>query len=301
MDHAEVLERVEAGVASPRHLLALELDGSVNGMALREHLDSCQPCAAEWDAWRIVEDGLAAATPDTMKATAARERILAAVVAQGVARGPDLVLTVPQTQASTPLPTQSPVQAQTPAPTPLPQPPGRSGPSAARSRPDAPTRQGGLPFKWLALGAAATVLLFVAGALLGGPLGLTQQSDTTSTELARVIAAAGDALAASGHTVAALRTADGAPGGAAIASPTTAELIVMSAALPPLEGGRRYACLLVRDGTRTKVGYMHFSGTVAYWAGPVKDPADPGQPGDEFVVVPEDAVTQPPTLSGTFS
>ena len=45
---------------------------------------------------------------------------------------------------------------------------------------------------------------------------------------------------------------------------------------------------------------MHFSGDVAYWAGPVKDPADPGQPGDEFVVVPEDAVTQPPTLSGTF-
>ena len=141
----------------------------------------------------------------------------------------------------------------------------------------------------------------MAGALLGGPLGLTPQSDTASAELARVVAAAGDALAESGHTVAALQTADGSPGGAVIASPSSGELIVMSRALPPLENGRRYACLMIRDGTRTKVGYMHFSGNVSYWAGPVKDPADAGQPGDEFVVVPDDAITQPPTLSGTFS
>ena len=335
MDHAEVLQRLEAAVASPGHLLALDLDDSAEGVELREHLATCQGCASEREAWRSVEDGLAAAAPDTLTASpAARDRILASVLAAGVARGPDLVLTVPQaTTAGVPVADgavagvpvagvpvagapvvrdMAAVPASQPAPASVgPQaaaslavlPGGRSSSAAGRSRSDAQAQAGphGLPFRWLALAAAATVLLFVAGALLGGPLGLTPQTDTaTVDQLARVVAAAGDVLAEPGHAVAALQTADGSPGGAVLASTTTGELVVMSSVLPPLDNGRRYACLLVRDGTRTKVGYMHFSGDVAYWAGPVKDPADPGQPGDEFVVVPEDAVTQPPTLSGTF-
>ena len=63
MDHAEVLERIEASVASPGHLLALELDGSDAAVVLRRHLDGCPECAAEWGAWRVVEESFAPARP----------------------------------------------------------------------------------------------------------------------------------------------------------------------------------------------------------------------------------------------
>jgi hypothetical protein len=43
---------------------------------------------------------------------------------------------------------------------------------------------------------------------------------------------------------------------------------------------------------------MHFYEDTGYWAGPVDAPTDPGQPGDQFLVV-LDGQTEP-ALAGEF-
>ena len=67
MDHAEVLERIEAAVAGPGGLARLGRDPSPGAIAVREHIAGCPTCAAEWRAWSMVSMGLAAAAPDTLE------------------------------------------------------------------------------------------------------------------------------------------------------------------------------------------------------------------------------------------
>lgn len=329
MDHAEVLARLEAAVVGPGRLWSIETDDSADGLALREHIASCAECAAEWRAWQTLHAGLAAAAPDDLHAPAeARSRVLAAVVANGVPRG----VTTPAEPAG--IASAAPWQAPSPAPSAVPPPPAPAAPQAwappapAGSRPTtapgqvaspsagqgglaarARARRGatgtgaeatGIRFRWLALAAAAVALVFVTGALLGPMLGLTSPgSDTSGTGLTRVVTMTADILSRGGALTASLQTADGSPGGAVVVSPGSGALVVVSTALSPLEGGARYLCYLERDGVRISIGEMHFDGDVAYWAGPVTDPPDPGRQGDGFIVLPEGS-SGPPVLSGTF-
>src|SRR5688572_4198272 len=166
MDHAEVLERIEAAVAGPGGLARLGADASPEAAAVRGHVAGCQPCAAEWRAWSVVSLGLAAAAPDTLEPRPElRERVLAAAAAR-----PQAATSVPATTAA-----RAPVS---PVPDPAPAiPPARSGirmgPRRQRDVPATPapaSAPAGLSFRWLLLGAAAVVVLLVAGMVVGRQL-----------------------------------------------------------------------------------------------------------------------------------
>ena len=153
----------------------------------------------------------------------------------------------------------------------------------------------------MALTAAAAVLLFVAGAALGRPLGLGGGGGepTATSEVPRVLTITASILQGQGYNLAHLETPDGSQGGFVAVSPGSGDLVVVSKALVQPPTGVRYVCLLERDGQSTKVGYMHFDGDLAYWAGPVTDPVDLGLSGDRFLVQ-LDTPGSTPALSGTF-
>ncbi len=311
MEHLEAAERIADAVVGPAKLSRIEADRSLAGIELRRHLEGCSECRTELRAWRLVGLALAEATPDDLRVPAeARGRILDTVVTSGVLRGP--AAGMPSTVA--------PVQADATAATGT----GRQTPrltalgdtASKRDRPvsvavpgvetsDASQSVGavsrapaGFTIRRSLLAAAAVVVLFVTGALLGGPLGLAPVHDDASAELTKALAYAADVLGQPEHVVASLRTPAGAPGGAVAVVPGSGELVVVSGALAPPSGGHRYVCYLERDGGRTAVGSMWFVGTSAYWTGEISGPSDAGRPGDRFIVQLEGSPTA--ALTGTF-
>jgi hypothetical protein len=292
MDHAEVQARLEAATAGPGKLAGLEADRSPEGLELLRHLESCAECRKELEAWRLVGASLAVATPDTVGASPeARNRILAAVVAEGVARGAGA--SVPPPIPIAPDVPVDPRASMTAAGT-------SRRPSAGLRRTSAEDREArGTGFRWLALAAAAAVAIFVLGAILGGPLGLIPQPQEEGSDADRVVARALDVLARPGHRTAALTTPTGEPGGFVAMSPGSGELVVVSNALEPPLGGAEYECFLDRDSDRYPIGNMNqITDELWFWAGEVTEPPDAGLPGDEFLVILEGATE--PTLSGTF-
>jgi hypothetical protein len=292
MDHADVLERIEEAVAGPGGLVRLGGDPSVEAAAVREHVASCAMCAAEWRAWSVVSLGLAAAAPDTLEPRAElKDQVLAAAAARP--------RTSPAAGSPTPAPTDrgismGPRRPRTPrAPT----------PAAPRSRP---------VYQWLLLGAAAAVVLFVAGAVLGGrltPLGTPTGTSGTAVvspavprgDPGRVLGELAVILQGNGYRLARLETPEGDAGGVVAVSPD-GRLAVASSVLAEPPEGQRYICLLDRGGTLSHVGYMRWEptngGSLAYWAGDA-EPSDLGQPGDVFVVQ-LDADGAQPALTGEF-
>jgi hypothetical protein len=320
MDHADVLERIEAAVAAPGGLATLVADPSAEAVALREHIRGCPACGAEWRAWSVMSLGLAAAAPDTMTLRpAARDAILGAVLSRPRATptaAPVSTSMVAATAASPssdragntiePIATQPPTMGSIPAGKPSVVPGGRTGRTARvaaatgrTARPEPATGRGAW-FRWVALAAAAAVLLFVAGAAFGRPLGLGGGDQPTRTsDLPRVMAVTADVLAGKGYSLAQLETPNGAHGGFVAVSPGSGDLVVVSSALTPPPVGVRYICLLDRNGEQSRVGYMRFDGSLAYWAGPVDDPVDIGLTGDQFIVQ-LDSPGSEPALTGTF-
>jgi hypothetical protein len=293
MDHAEVQTRLEAAVTGPGKLAALEADRSAEGVALISHLEDCDPCRRELEAWRLVDASLAVGTPDTVVSPPeARSRILAAVVSQGVARGAGASVPPP-----IPIAPDAPVDVRADL--------TASGttrrPSSVLRRTttsETPTSRG-TGFRWLALAAAAAVAIFVLGAILGGPLGLTPQPEDVPSRADRVVNAALEVLSLRGHSTAALTTSTGQPGGFVAMSPGSGDLVVVSQALEPPLGAAEYECFLERDEDRSYIGDMHqVSEELWFWAGPVSEPSDAGLPGDEFLVILQGSTE--PTLSGEF-
>jgi hypothetical protein len=297
MDHAEVLERIEAAVAGPGGLARLGTDPSAEGVAAREHVAGCATCAAEWRAWSVVSLGLAAAAPDTLEPRPElRDRVLAAAAARPRTAAPSSppVTTV----ATSPLP---PAPAPSPAAT-------RSGISMGpRRQRTAPTAAPASPttaapsFRWLLLGAAAVVVLLVAGMVVGRQL--VSSPEAPRGDPGRVLAEAATILQGGGFGLARLETPDGGQGGVVVVSPGSGRLAVVSSALEAPPDGARYVCLLDRDGTVKQVGYMRWEptadgGGLAYWAGDA-NPADLGLPGDVFIVQLDTPGAQP-ALTGEF-
>lgn len=300
MDHAEVLQRIEAAVASPGGLARLGADPSPTAADLRAHVNRCANCAAEWRAWSVVSLGLAAAAPDTLEPRPElREQVLVAAAAHPHSLSTTLI--APGRPSATPsrgAPTSSsPASGAT-----------RSGiaPGPRRPRSGAPgaaaaTMRSGPSFRWLLLGAAAVVVLFVAGMILGRQLAATPV--TPRGDPARVLAEAATILQGGGFGLARLERPDGQPGGVVVVSPGSGRLAVVSSALGAPPDGTRYVCLLDRDGTVTQVGYMRWEptsdgGGLAYWAG-AAEPADLGLQGDRFIVR-LDLPGAQPVLSGEF-
>jgi hypothetical protein len=294
MDHPEVREWITAAVAAPGGLTGLVVRPTPETAAILDHLRDCAACMAEWRAWSAVSLGLAAAAPDDLAMRpASRAHVLGVVTARPRA-----------TMAPGPTP---PVAYASSAPTARPSvvPGGRSGRTAGMTstasrtaRRDAGTGRGGTSFRWLALGAAAAALLFVAGAVLGRPLGLGGGEPARTSDASRILAAAADVLQGQGHSLAHLETPDGTAGGFVAVSPGSGRLVVVSRALTEPSDGARYLCYLERDGTRSVVGPMHFDGDLAYWAGR-STPTDLGLTGDVFLVQ-LDTPGSEPALSGTF-
>ena len=284
MEHPEAAERIQAAVVGSGKLGGIAVDRSPTGVELRRHLEVCADCRAELQAWRLVDEVLAAATPDDLAAPAeARGRILDAVVASGVIRGRPAPAPTTIDLDSADERVAQPVQ-------PASRPPGASG-----SRPAGATR-------WkvgrFLLVAAAVVALFLAGARLGGPWGLTPLDHGPAVKLAEALVFAANVLEDPDHVVAALRTPAGAPGGAVALVPDSGELVALSGALTPPPEGQRYLCYLERDGQRTEVGWMWFAGAAAYWTGAIAEPGDAGRPGDRFIVQLDGSPA--PALTGTF-
>ena len=307
MDHAEVLERIEAAIAGPGGLARLGSDPSPEAAAVRDHIAGCARCAAEWRAWSLVSIGLAAAAPDTLEPReGVRDQVLAAAAAR-----PRTVPSVPARGATNVL-----------APPPAAAPSASAGRSGIRMGPRRPRDSARTPapvstpsgslFRWLLVGGVAAVVLFVAGAVLGGRFTQTTPSATPVTAVAspavprgdpgRVLAAMSVILQDNGYRLAALQTPEGDSGGVVAVSPD-GRLAVVSSVLEQPPEGVRYVCLLDRAGTRTQVGYMRWEptasgGSLAYWAGDA-DPPDLGAPGDVFIVQLDTADAQP-ALAGEF-
>lgn len=265
MDHAEVLARLADAAATPSGLERLEADGSPEGIALVQHLESCADCHAELVAWRLTSAALLDATPETVRAPAeARDRILAAVVRDGVPRG-----------ATTATATTT----------------AAAGTVAANVGRPAPIR-----FRRLALAAAAVLLVFVGGAVLGPPLGLTPR-DRGVLALVAAVRASDQILQQPGHREAVLTRSDGSTAGTVLVNPATGDIAVFSSALS-IDGSEDYHCYLVRDGGAAMwIGPMQAQDGTSYWAGTVTNVVDLGKPGDIIQVVDGGAE---PELAATF-
>ena len=308
MDHAEAMTRMADAVAAPGGLAALVADPSPEAAAVREHVRGCADCAAEWRAWSVVSMGLAAAAPDELvMRPAARDQILGSILSRNRPMpAPAPMPGVAPVRAGVATTSAVPSMTGAPASRPSVVSGGRTGrlagmsSSAARAaRREPGPRTTGSWFRWVALAAAAAVMLFVAGAAFGRPLGLGGGEPTRTSDVPRALAFTAAILEGQGYSLAHLQTPDGTPGGFVAVSPGSGDLVVVSKALVPPPAGVRYACLVERDGQSTQVGYMRFDGDLAYWAGPVTDPVDLGLAGDRFVVQLDSPGAQP-ALSGTF-
>lgn len=306
MDHSEVLERIEEAVAGPGGLARLGVDPSPGAVAVREHIRDCAPCAAEWRAWSVVSLGLAAAAPDTLEpGPHLRDQVLAAAAARPRPTSAATPTRVAPVGAAPGAPAagatfDEPSSAGTAT---------RSGIALGRRRGRAvaavaehgTTASPRAPFRLLLLGAAAMVVLFLAGIALGRTFVSTPQ--TPRGDPGRVLAEAAAILEGNGFSLARLETPEGDAGGIVVVSPGSGRLAVVSSVLPEPPEGVRYVCVLDRSGVRTQVGYMRWEptsadGGLAYWAGDA-NPADLGTAGDVFLVE-LDTPDAEPALVGEF-
>lgn len=169
-------------------------------------------------------------------------------------------------------------------------------------RGDAPTRparaSGPTPirFRRLALAAAAVLVIFVAGALLGGPLGLIPR-DKSAVALAAAVAASDQILQQPLHREAVLLRSDGTSAGSVLVNPANGQIVVLSSPPEPADP-EEYHCYFVRDGQPALwIGPMQTDEGTSFWAGWVHDVADVGRPGDVIQVVDGG---EAPELTATF-
>lgn len=299
MDHADVLDRIADAAATPSGLERLASDRSPDAVAVNAHLETCPDCHAELVAWQRTSAALLDATPDTLRAPAeARSRILSAVVRDGIPRGAgasggmaavgagagaSLAAGAASGTAGRPPITAIPVHhGDTVQPLTL-----VGSPSVRRPSP--------LRFRQLALAAAAVLIVFLAGALLGPRLGLTPK-DHGVDNLVAAIAASNQILLQPGHREAVLTRSDGSAAGSVLVNPATGDIVVLSGQLDINTAD--YHCNLVRGGgPQMWIGPMLTQGGTAYWAGKVSSVADLGRPGDVIQVVDGGPA---PELTATF-
>jgi len=155
---------------------------------------------------------------------------------------------------------------------------GETGAPAAAPIPLRPRRRL-LPL----VAAMAAVVVLVAG-LAGGLalVGQRQEADRQVAELGDLMAATQAILA----DPAFVRIDLAGPGGSGsvLIGSSSGRLVAFSSTLPALPAGLRYECFIERGGVRTWIGWMHWSGDLAYWSGPVSGIALPWRPGDRFLV-----------------
>jgi hypothetical protein len=312
MQHAEAHERLADLALEPYRLAGLEDDAAPEVRALRAHLVDCQLCAAELEGWRRTwmqvgtalsnpgernnreadEGGMTAATGEVFRVPASlRSKTMSAIAAEGRtstapgSTGPD---SLRRKRADDRPAGVSTAAADEPAPT--------RRLAAAGSRRLADHR------RWMPWIAAAAALVIALGA---GSLAWTRTRDldraqTQNAGLTATMASLDRVLATPVHWTTTLRTPDGTAGGTV--AWTASEIAVITSVLPAPPSGRSYRCWVERDGVRTPIGPMWFSGSTGYWAGDMGGWADLLSPGARFgvSVIPGDGGPGTPVLVGTL-
>jgi hypothetical protein len=279
MRHAEAQERLADLALEPGRLARLGEDPSPGTIALRRHLAACEPCSAELAVWRrtwaqvgaalsdvttadddAVEDADAGADDATAMAdgrdgvrarAALRSATLERIAAEGAVRR--------DSQARSTAPTQDAGHSR-PNGGPTPSAEGTTPvPTQARSR-----RRRWAP--WVAM-AAALVIALGAGSLAWTRTRDLDRSQLENAGLTATMASLDRVLATPAHWTVTLRTPDGVDGGTMAWSGS--EIAVITSALPGPADGQSYRCWVERDGVRTPIGPMWFSGTTGYWAGAI--------------------------------
>ena len=234
MDHAAAHERIEDLLLERAQMEAFDRSGSVDDVALREHLAGCPACRADLDAYRTLQGRIADAMPVPADADAA----LAAV--EPIELPPSLrsrVAAAVRSDAG-----GEPISIAGP---------GRR-PKAAM---------------WLGL-AASLVLLFAS---IGVALDQANQRAIANAEadaLATALIAVDRVLAAE-HRIVELRGTDGVAAGSI--SWSRHDWVVLSSALEEPPAGQTYECWLEDGGRSVPVGSMEFAGGTAYWVATLDD------------------------------
>lgn len=308
ISHAEAIDRI-GDAATERHGIEHLMGDPSSDSDLRAHIASCDACQHEVRAWETTAAALMLAAPAAQAASAengllddglmaaddlapvpplsadTRDRVLATVQSQGIPRG---AAVTPEPARVSPVPVPMAVSyAAQPTTATLPSLPAKGGSSRRPVR-----------FRWLALAAAAVLLVFVAGALLGAPLGLVH-GNTNADQLRTALAESGRILEQPDHRQAALIDADGTAVGSVIIDGQNGDIVVLS------NGGddegnttAEYHCYLIRaDTPRTWLGEMVAQAGTSFWAGRVDEVTDLGRPGDVIQVI--DGGTSP-EFTATF-
>ncbi len=248
MEHEDALEALQLAATEPGGLERLMAGDTPHAAALVGHVAGCDACATELERLRravpLLRDVVRTTPPADL-----RERTLARVRAEGVARPVAGVADVP-----------APV-AVGPAPAPV------AVPDAA----GVATRPGrGSILPWVAAIAAAVVLSVVASTLIIGARVDAQLAaqDRAIAGLEAVTSATMTITADPDAQRVSLASTDGSEVyGSLLFSPSTTELVVVADGLAKPPEGQEYRCWLDMDGTRQDVGKMFFADDLAFWVG----------------------------------
>ncbi len=302
MQHAEAQERLSDLALEPRRLARLDDDPSPEAGALRGHLAECGPCSADLANWRLTWAQVAAALQDPGPADDGDMRHDGAMTDEAdVLRAPaslrakTLARIAADGTSSADLPGRdAPSREKAGLAWPAGEPPstGRHAPGQRRR-----TRRQWTP--WVAM-AAALVIAVGAGSLA---LTRTRDLDRAQAEnagLTATMASLDRVLGTPAHWTVTLRTPDGVDGGTVAWSGS--EIAVITTALPGPAGGQSYRCWVERDGVRTPMGPMWFSGSTGYWAGAIDGWGPLLTPGARLGVslVPAGGGPAAPVLIGTL-
>lgn len=244
LGHAEAHERLADLALEPG---ALDRLGSPATDPLAAHVATCGACESEVRAWRQTHAGLRAA----LGSGAERLELRDLATDDPVGVPPGLRAAVLGAVRDRPASDRRPA-------VPLPA-SGDPRPVAPRS----PRRLGG-PGRLLPLVAVLAVVVGGAGLLVDQARRLDRAQQETAG-LEALAATVDRVLSDPGHRVASLRGADGTASGTV--SWSTQDIVVLTMALAPPAPDRIYRCWIERDGVRSPVGQMWFSGGTAYWDG----------------------------------
>jgi hypothetical protein len=258
LGHAEAHEQIADLALEPG---ALDRLGSPDSDPLAAHVSTCRACQGEVRAWRETNRAVEAARGSGL------DRLdLADIAADDSIHEPiglpvglrDAVLeTIRDRPTTAGRIDRSPEAAVEPQPI-------AYGVGPIALQPQRRRGPGGIARRLLPLVAVLGIVAVGAGLLV---------DQSARLDRARQQAAGLEALAATvdrvlvdpDHRVVSLRGADGTASGSI--SWSRHDIVVLAMALEPPPPDRVYRCWIERDGARSPVGQMWFSGDVAYWSG----------------------------------
>ena len=246
MDHEDVRAALEIATVEPGGLARLAAGDTGEAAAIAGHLAGCPGCMDELTRLRRA-DMLLRPVLATTPPTELRARTLAYVRTVGRERG--AAVPAAATRVSPEI-----------APAPQPRP-------AARRR--------ALRAAWPAAVAAALVIGLAGGFVLTGG-GADREASDAAVAFTEVSRESATLLGTPDAGRVTLWDAAGAARGSIIVAPMAGRLVAVAVDLPDPGAGREYRCWVEVGGSRTKLGTMWLTGSVAWWSGPAQLPASVG-------------------------